>query len=310
MLAIIVDSTASAAHPVPEGNPEHAGRYEAVRDRMRGMDGLHWVESEPATRPQLARFHTDQHIERVLNTCASAEEGELIALDWDTHVTHSSAAAALQAAGGVVLAVDRVMEGPETLAFSLARPPGHHAEPDRAMGFCLFNSIAVGALHALDARSQDRVAIIDFDVHHGNGSQVLAERDERVFFASLHQAPLYPGSGSASETGLNGNVLNIPLPEATPAAQWRATFERDVLPAIDRFEPGMIFVSAGFDAHLDDPLGGLTLRSDDYRWLGHTLAAKAREHSEGRLVAALEGGYDCPALARSAAAFVGGLQGA
>jgi acetoin utilization deacetylase AcuC-like enzyme len=175
------------------------------------------------------------------------------------------------------------------------------------MGFCLFNSIAVGACHALEAHGLDRVAIVDVDVHHGNGSQCLAEVDARVFFASLHQAPLYPGTGTRKETGLNGNVLNIPMPANTPAAVWRQHFEGEVLPALRQFQPQMLFVSAGFDAHADDPLGGFLLQDADYAWIAQELAGVAQETAESRLVSVMEGGYDCPALGRAAAAFTAAL---
>lgn len=307
MPALIIDALASANHNVPPGHPEHAGRYEAAKTALLAVDGLHWVKAKPANRQELERFHTPAHVDRVLEACESAGEVELVGLDADTVVSGASAAAGLQAAGAVVQAAELVMTAPERTAFCLARPPGHHAEPDRAMGFCLFNSIAVGACHALDGLALERVAIIDIDVHHGNGSQCLAEKDKRVFFASLHQAPLYPGTGTRMETGLNGNVLNIPLPDQTPVALWRQHFETELLPALEAFAPGMIFVSAGFDGHRDDPLGGFSLDDADYAWIAERLLSVAHKTADSRLVSALEGGYDCPALGRSAAAFTAAL---
>ncbi|WP_300556314.1 histone deacetylase family protein [Maricaulis sp.] len=307
MTALIIDSAASAGHPVPPGHPEHQGRYDAARAALEGVANARWLNSRAAVRSELERFHTAAHIERVLGLTATVSEGDWAALDADTQVTQSSAAAGLHAAGGVVEAVDRVMRGEGLHAFCLARPPGHHAEPDRAMGFCLFNSIAVGACHALEAHGLDRVAIVDVDVHHGNGSQCLAEVDERVFFASLHQAPLYPGTGTRKETGRNGNVLNIPLPANTPAAVWRQHFEGEVLPALKQFQPQMLFVSAGFDAYADDPLGGFLLQDVDYAWIAQELAGVAEETADSRLVSVMEGGYDCPALGRAAAAFTAAL---
>ncbi|WP_300532719.1 histone deacetylase family protein [Maricaulis sp.] len=307
MTALIIDSAASAGHPVPPGHPEHQGRYDAARSALAGLAGAVWIDSRAAQRTELERFHTARHVAHVLGTIATVGEGEWAALDADTQVTESSAAAGLHAAGGVIEAVDRVIAGEARHAFCLARPPGHHAEPDRAMGFCLFNSVAVGACHALEAHGLERVAIVDIDVHHGNGSQCLAEQDGRVFFASLHQAPLYPGTGTRKETGLNGNVLNIPLPDATPALVWRQHFTTEVLPALRRFKPQMIFISAGFDAHADDPLGGFLLTEPDYAWIAQELAQVAEETAESRLVSVLEGGYDCPALGRAAAAFAAAL---
>ncbi len=307
MPVLILDALASADHAVPPGHPEHPGRYEAAKAALQGVEGAHWVKAKPATRAQLERFHTGAHIDRVLEAAAMAGEGELVALDADTIVSSASAGAGLQAAGAVVQAAEMVMTEPERTAFCLARPPGHHAEPDRAMGFCLFNSVAIGACHALEALGRERVAIIDIDVHHGNGSQCLAERDERVFFASLHQAPLYPGTGTRKETGLNGNVLNIPLPDQTSAMLWRQHFEAELIPALKVFRPQLVFVSAGFDAHLDDPLGGLCLEDADYAWIASQLLSCAHETAESRLVSVMEGGYDCPSLGRSTAAFTAAL---
>lgn len=307
MSVLIVDSPASAGHNVPPDNPEHPGRYAAVRGALQALSDPQWVESRPATRDELERFHTPGHVERVLSACAAAEEDGWQGLDWDTHVQRSSAAAGLHAAGGALEAVDRVMTGPLRQAFCLARPPGHHAEPDRAMGFCLFNSVAIAALHALEAHGLGRAAIIDIDVHHGNGSQCLAEKDTRIFFTSLHQAPLYPGTGREGETGLNGNVLNLTFADSSSPALWRQRFEAEVLPALAKFSPEIILVSAGFDAHEADPLGGLNLTDADYRWVAGKIRACADEFAESRLVSVLEGGYDCPALGRAAAAFVSGM---
>jgi acetoin utilization deacetylase AcuC-like enzyme len=307
MKTTIHDSPSSRLHAVPPGHPEHAGRYEAAREALLGLPGCDWVEAPAGGMPDVARFHTAEHVDRVLSACAAARPGDWVGLDPDTLVCDRSAAAALGAVGGAVAAVDRVVADAGGAAFVLARPPGHHAEPDRAMGFCLFNTIAIAALHALDVHDLATVAIVDIDVHHGNGTQCLAERDDRVFFASLHQAPLYPGTGGEGETGLNGNVLNCPMPGGVTGAQWRARFETQVIPALQRVRPELVLVSAGFDAHADDPVGGWGLHSDDYAWAARQLAGIAREFSQSRLVSVLEGGYDCPALGRSAAAFVGAL---
>ena len=176
------------------------------------------------------------------------------------------------------------------------------------MGFCIFNNVAVAALHALEAHGLSRVAVIDFDVHHGNGTQTIAEKDARVFFASTHQAPLYPGTGHARETGIAQNVVNAPLPAGADGALWRAAMERRVLPALDAFAPELILVSAGFDAHKADPLAQMALEDEDFAWAGRSLRAAALRHCQGKLVSTLECGYDLPALARSAAAYLGALQ--
>ena len=307
MKTTVIDSPASLSHRVPDGHPEHAGRYTAVREALGALSDVAWAEAPQAPVEALARFHTVEHVDRVLTACAEAGLDGWVALDPDTLVCGQSAGAALSAAGGALAGVDTVVEDGEGAVFLLARPPGHHAEPDRPMGFCLFNSIAVAAKHALDVHGLSSVAIVDIDVHHGNGSQCLAERDERVLFASLHQSPLYPGTGHRGETGLNGNVVNVPLEPGTAGAAWRAAFAAEVLPALQRVQPALILVSAGFDAHADDPVGGLDLVEADYVWAAEQLAAAASEFAYSRLVSVLEGGYDCPALGRSAAAFVGAL---
>lgn len=310
MKTTIVDSPASLEHRLPDGHPEHVGRYTAVREALEGVPVSHWVTAEQAPVEALARFHTVDHVDRVLSACAEAGEENWVALDADTLVRGPSARAALSGVGGALMAVDGAVEDGEGAWFVLARPPGHHAEPDQAMGFCLFNQIAIAAKHALDVHGLPSVAIVDIDVHHGNGTQCLAETDERVHFISLHQAPLYPGTGSAGETGLNGNVVNIPLPEGTDSESWRRAFEAEVIPALRRAEPALVLVSAGFDAHADDPLAGFRLTDEDYAWAATQLAGIAREFAFSRLVSVLEGGYDCPALARSACAFVQALHDA
>jgi len=210
--------------------------------------------------------------------------------------------AALRAAGAVVRGVDLVMEGRVRSAFAAVRPPGHHAEPDQARGFCLFNSVAVAAQHARREHGLARIAVADFDVHHGNGTQAAFWHDPALFFASSHQSPLYPGSGARHERGASGNVANVPLAPGSGSAEFRAAWSRDLLPALDMFAPDLLLVSAGFDAHACDPLAQIRLHADDYAWLTRELVALADRHCEGRIVSTLEGGYDLVALADCALA--------
>jgi len=209
----------------------------------------------------------------------------------------------LRAAGAVVAAVDAVVAREGDNAFCAVRPPGHHAEPLQAMGFCLFNNAAIGALRARQVHGLARVAVIDFDVHHGNGTQAAFEMDGSLFYASTHQYPLYPGTGSAGETGV-GNIVNVPLRPMSGSEQFRLALTQRILPALDAFRPEFVLVSAGFDAHRDDPLAQLMLGEADYTWVTERLLEIAYRHAKGRLVATLEGGYDLPALAASAAAHV------
>ncbi|MGX6647118.1 histone deacetylase family protein [Maricaulaceae bacterium MS644] len=291
----------------PEGHPEHAGRLKAALDGARAA-GFDVVQSTlKADRAALERVHMPALIDQVFDTEPKAGWAQI---DMDTYMGPGSLDAALYAAGAGMEAVDQVMAGDAEAVFVAARPPGHHAEPDRAMGFCLFNSIAVAASHALGAHGLSRVAVVDFDVHHGNGTQAWAETESRALFASIHQGWIYPGTGAAHETGRHGNIINLPMERGTAGPAWRAALEARVFPALARFEPELILVSAGFDAHAADPLAGLSLLEDDFAWAGTALAEAARALSASRLVCMLEGGYDCPALARSVGAFLGALEAA
>jgi acetoin utilization deacetylase AcuC-like enzyme len=215
--------------------------------------------------------------------------------------------AAFRCVGGVVRAVDMVLAGDAPNAFVAMRPPGHHAERETPMGFCFFGNVAIAAKYALDHHGLDRVAIVDFDVHHGNGTQDLVEEDPRILFCSTHQMPLYPGTGAAHETGV-GNVLNCPLPDGAGSKAFRDVMTQAVLPRIDAFKPELIVISAGFDAHADDPLAGMNLTEDDFAWITNQLCDVADRHCQGRVVSSLEGGYDLPALGASAAAHVNVLR--
>ena len=294
---------ACAAHDPGPGHAERPARLAAVTDALRATwPALDWHEAPPATRGQLLRVHDDALLALVLDTPVA----DRIALDPDTCLGPGSAEAALRSAGAGVAAVDAVMAGDADRVFCAVRPPGHHATGSVAMGFCLFNSIAVAAAHACDRHGLERVAIIDFDVHHGNGTQDIFDTDPRVMYLSSHQAPLYPDSGYASERGV-GNVVNAPLPAGADGAAFRAVWQDTLLPALAGFRPQLVLVSAGFDGHRLDPLAQLHLEAADYAWLTGELVAIAQRHAHGRLVSMLEGGYDLQALAECSVAHVGAL---
>jgi acetoin utilization deacetylase AcuC-like enzyme len=294
------------AHAPPAGHPEHAGRLQAVLDALADMS-LDRREAPPVSRDALERVHPARYVDALEPAFAEAQRGP-VQIDPDTHLSAASREAAYRAAGACVAAVDAVMAGEHDRAFCAVRPPGHHAEPIAPMGFCIFNNVAVAAMHALKAHKLARVAVVDFDVHHGNGTQTAAESEPRLFFASTHQAPLYPGTGFAHETGFDGNVVNAPLPAGADGRVWRQAMEAKVLPALDAFAPELLLVSAGFDAHKADPLAQMALVEADFAWAGEQLAEIAERHCGGKLVSTLEGGYDLPALAASAKAYLGALQ--
>ena len=289
-------------HDPGRHHPESAARLRAVLDALADPEfiRLERREAPEAALEDLIRVHPRQHVERMLR--AVPRSGH-VGIDADTVLSPASGEAALRAVGAVVAAVDAVMAGDADNAFCAVRPPGHHAEPARAMGFCVFNNIAVGALRAREAHGLDRVAVIDFDVHHGNGTQAAFETDGSLFYASTHQSPLYPGTGSASEMGV-GNIVNVPLRPMSGSSQFRLGVTQRILPALDAFRPELVLISAGFDAHKRDPLAQLLLDEGDYTWISEQLLEVAYRHAGGRLVSSLEGGYDLAALAASVAAHV------
>jgi acetoin utilization deacetylase AcuC-like enzyme len=294
---------ACLAHDPGPGHPEAPARLVAVINALQqALPGLHWQEAPLASRSQVARVHDEALIGRVLDSVPETT----LRLDADTVLSPDSAQAALRACGAGIAAVDAVLAGPDRQAFCAVRPPGHHATAATAMGFCLFNNIAVAAAHALAEHGLQRLAILDFDVHHGNGSQAIFEHDARVLYASSHQSPLYPGGGLASETGV-GNIVNAPLPPASAGAAFRAAWSGTLLPAVEAFAPQLVLVSAGFDGHRLDPLADLGLEAEDYRWLGAEIAGLAGRHAGGRLVAMLEGGYSLTALRACSVAHLQGL---
>lgn len=297
--------TSCLAHDPGAGHPESPARLRAVLDALAAdrFAGLDRIEAPRASREQLERAHSTGLVARIFDVAPSADTS--LRIDPDTVMSPDSLDAALRAAGAVCAAVDGVLGARHRRAFCAVRPPGHHATATEAMGFCLFNSVAVGARHAL-ASGLERVAIVDFDVHHGNGTQDIVENDARVLYASTHEMPLYPGTGLRKETGV-GNIVNEPLPSGGGSGEFRAAYRDRILPALDAFAPQLLLISAGFDAHRLDPLANLNLDADDYAWVTHELVTIAEKHAEGRIVSSLEGGYSLTALRQSVQAHVAAL---
>lgn len=287
-------------HVTPDGHPEQVARLSSVLAAIEDIP-LARHTAEMATDAHLARVHTDAHIAAI--KAASPTTGQR-QMDADTWMSPGSLTAAYRAAGAAVQAVDLVLGGQAPNAFCAVRPPGHHAEREQTMGFCLFGTVAVAAKHALDHHGLSRVAIVDFDVHHGNGTQDLLQDDPRVLFISSHQMPLWPGTGDPSEVGPHDTVINIALPPDTKGPAFRAVYEAEVFPRIAAFDPELLLISAGFDAHQDDPLAGLALTEADFTWVTERLCDLAAEHCDGRVVSCLEGGYNLTALAKCARAHV------
>ncbi len=304
-MTLIFDHGGFGGHITPPGHPECADRLAAVAAGMTGL-ALDWHEAPLAPLDEVARCHPRAYIDRV----AAAVPGVGWAqLDGDTYLSPGSLDAALRAVGGAGAAVDAVLAGQARNAFVPCRPPGHHAETATAMGFCLFGTVAIAAKRALDLHGLTRVAIVDFDVHHGNGTQDLLWDEARCLYASSHQMPLYPGTGSAREQGAHGQIVNAPLPGGSDGATMRRVYETTILPRLTDFAPELILISAGFDAHADDPLAGLNWQADDYTWLTRRLCEIADQTAQGRVVSCLEGGYDLGALTASVAAHLGVLAG-
>lgn len=308
MTLLFYTHAAALRHDPGPGHPENPGRLQAILARLERepVPGLERREAPKATLEQLHRAHPAPYPERIL----AAEPGSgRRRLDPDTAMSPGSGEAALRAAGAACAAVDAVLAGEARRAFSCMRPPGHHAEPQRAMGFCLFNNVAVAALHARHVHGIGRIAIFDFDVHHGNGTQAIFWNDAQTLYASTHQWPLYPGTGRDSETGVAGNILNRTFPPGTESQRWREVVAADMLPRIEAFAPELVFISAGFDAHIRDPLANMRLVEDDFAWLTRELVAIAERHAQGRVISVLEGGYDHEALAASVRAHLMALSG-
>jgi len=285
------------------GHPERPERLKAVLDALddAGLSRDRRAATE-ASIADLERLHPPAYVARLLG--ASPESG-LNQLDADTILSPGSIRAARLAAGAVVDAVRAVARGEMNRAFAAVRPPGHHAEPDTAMGFCLFSNVAVAARVA-QAEGLGRIAVIDFDVHHGNGTQAAFQDDASLFLGSIHQMPLYPGTGAASETGV-GNIVNAPVEPHAASESWRATFAGSLMPALDDFAPDLVLISAGFDAHRRDPLAHQSLEAEDFAWATRAVLEVARRRCGGKVVSSLEGGYDLEGLGRSTVAHLRAL---
>jgi acetoin utilization deacetylase AcuC-like enzyme len=304
MTTLLVSHPSFLEHDTGIHHPERADRLRAVLAALDdpAFDGLARVPAPVASMEELTRVHPQDYVEAILGVRPGP--GEHVHIDDDTVMSQGSAEAVIRAAGAAVTAVDAVMQDQARTAFAAVRPPGHHASPAIPGGFCLFNNVAIGARHAQARYGIERVAILDFDVHHGQGTQAVVEPDRTLFYASTHQYPLYPGTGSARERGIAGNVVNVPLAAGSGGREFRAAWADRILPALDRFEPELLIVSAGFDAHAADPLAGLEVETEDFIWLTEEFRAIAEQHAKGRIVSVLEGGYDLGALAESVATHV------
>jgi acetoin utilization deacetylase AcuC-like enzyme len=293
-------------HDVGEDHPEQPARLNAIQDRLisSGMDFVVLQHDAPMVkREHLERVHDHDHIARIIDE--APQEG-ILCLDDDTFMMPKTLNALLRSAGAAVYAVDLVMQKQTRIAFCSVRPPGHHAERGQAMGFCYFNNVAVGAAHALEEYGLERVAILDFDVHHGNGTEDIFRNDPRVFFGSSFQYPFYPYSGYI--TGCD-HIANIPMPSGTDGNAFRQKVDEEWLPALDAFKPQLVMISAGFDGHIEDDLSHFRLRETDYAWVTTMLKEIADKHAEGRIVSVLEGGYALNALGRSVATHLDALLG-
>ncbi len=297
------------AHQPGPGHPESPGRFAAGLQALRALSAslptLAFVEAPLGTRAQVVLAHDSAHWD-FINATAPADG--VRSLDPDTHLSPGSLTAALRGVGAACAGIDLLLSGSNRHVFCLTRPPGHHATPARAMGFCVFNQIAIAALYA-QQHGVRRIAIVDFDVHHGNGTQDIAEGRSGLLYLSSHQFPHYPGTGSRHENR-PGNIHNIPLPAGVDDTRYREIFTAEALPQLNDFAPELLLVSAGFDAHRDDPLASLQFSDDTYRWLGEQLMVVARRHAGGRMLSVLEGGYNLAALGRSIAAYVEGAAAA
>ena len=306
MKTALISHPNSVLHVISEYHPERPQRIAAVEDALAasGMnDFLLHKQARQAARSELIKVHQPAYVDWIFENAPTAE-GERVQIDGDTAMNQYSLIAALTASGASLDAVDGVVDKAFENAFCLVRPPGHHAERAVAMGFCLFDSVAVAAQYAMDKYGYERVAIVDFDVHHGNGTEDIFIDEQRVLFCSTFQEYIFPGKYAPSQPG---HIVNVPLPGGTDGEMYRRVFSEKVLPELDAFKPDFVFISAGFDAHKDDPLAGLNLEAEDFGWITRQIMQIADTHCDGRIVSTLEGGYDLDGLAQSALAHVSAL---
>ena len=306
MTTLLLSHDSGLQHATPAGHPERPDRLRAINAVLE-EEQFADLAREPAPEGEfeaITRVHPMVYVEAMR---AAVPKQGLARIDADTALSSTSWEPILRAVGGAVLAVDEVMNGHADNAFVAMRPPGHHAETATAMGFCFFNNAAIAARHAQKHYGAERVAIIDFDVHHGNGSQEIFWSDASVMYCSTHEMPLYPGTGARSERGEHDNIVNAPMAAGSGGAEFRAAVEAAILPRVDSFRPDLVVISAGFDAHMRDPLANINLTEGDYTWVTQKLMEVADKHAQGRIVSVLEGGYDLQGLSQSVAAHVKAL---
>lgn len=307
MKTLVLQHEDCLRHDPGSRQPERIERVQAVLDGIRDLPGTETLPAPRATLDQISRIHPLEYWRHLAELEPAADDtGRRVALDYDTFMSAGTVDATLRGSGAACFALDQIASGKAKNAFCVIRPPGHHAETTRAMGFCLLNHVAVAARHAIAMQAAERVAIVDFDVHHGNGTQAIFEDSPEVLFVSSHQMPLYPGSGYPDETGC-GNIVNLPLSPGDDGEAFRAAWSGRGLPAVERFQPDLLIISAGFDGHRRDPLGGLELEDDDYGWITRELCAIADGACNGKVISLLEGGYDLQALGTASAAHVKAL---
>lgn len=294
-------------HEPGSSHPESPQRLKVVLETLRapGFEDLSWRDAPMGTRMQAMLVHDEDFVDAIAD--AAPDSGHVALDGGDTVMSAGSWNAVMRCIGAACAGVDAVMAGEADNVFCATRPCGHHAEPDRAMGFCIFNQAAIAAVHAVQKHGLERVAVVDFDVHHGNGTQAAFYARPELFYASSHQSPLYPGTGSRTETGVAHNIVNVPLPPGCGSALFRERLEAEMLPQLRAFRPDFIIISAGFDAHKLDPLAGMSLEDDDFRWVTEKLKEIADEECAGRIVSILEGGYSGEGLAGGTAAHVRAL---